>query len=430
MNGSKNPVKQETTFKLTEAWPGASNARKDPPGAQNSSPDAPNMQEIKFSVVLVAPDESGRRNLRRALEAQGATILREFTAYPSYAHLPELLDSDTDAFVVEMDSEPDIALDLVETVCTRKPSATVMVYSASPAGDQMVRSMRAGAREFLSGAIPPAELRDALIRAAGRRSERSTKRTRGKLMVFWGAKGGSGVTTLAVNFAIALRMETAAEVALLDFNPDLGDVAVSLGVTPRFTLAEALQNPKRLDHDFVSTLMTPHFSGVSILAAPDSYNPSNPAESRTIGKLMDVIGSEYPYVVIDAGRGLGEGIEPLFQMADTIYLVTQLSIPALRNTQRLISHIQLEGERNIELVVNRFDHRKSEFDDEHVAKVLGLKPKWKVPNDYAAVHRSTNTGDPLILEKSPVANTLRAMARAATGRPAAAAKKKSWSLFA
>ena len=145
---------------------------------------------------------------------------------------------------------------------------------------------------------------------------------------------------------------------------------------------------------------------------------------------MDVIGNQYPYVVIDAGRGLGEGIEPLFQMADTIYLVTQLNIPSLRNTQRFISHIQQEGERRIELVVNRFDPRKTEFDDQRVAKVLGLWPKWKVPNDYAAVHRSSNSGNPLILEKSPVANALRTMARAAAGRPLAGAKKKSWVLFA
>ena len=429
MKGMKDPVNRLTVIQLAASEPGESQARREPRIVATPSSGAPNMLELNSSVVLIAPDEAGRRNLRRALEAQRTTILREFIVYPSYAHLPALLDFDADAFVVEMDSDPDIAMDLVEAVCTRKPSATVMVYSASSDGDQMVRSMRAGAREFLTGIIPPAELREALVRAASRRSDRTSKKTRGKMLVFWGAKGGSGVTTLATNFAIALRMETGAEVALLDLNPDLGDVAVLLGVTPRFTVAEALQNSKRLDHDFVTTLMTGHASGISILAAPDTYSPSVQSESRTVGKLMDVIGNQYPFVVIDAGRGLGEGIEPLFQMADTIYLVTQLNIPSLRNTQRFISHIQREGERHIELVVNRFDPRKTEFDDQHVAKVLGLWPKWKVPNDYAAVHRSSNAGNPLILEKSPVANALRTMARAAAGRPLAGAKKKSWGLF-
>jgi pilus assembly protein CpaE len=429
MNGMKDPMNRATLIQLPASGPGESQARREPRIVATPSPDATNMLELNSSVVLISPDEAGRRNLRRALEAQRANILREFSVYPSYAHLPALLDFDSDAFVVEMDSDPDIAMDLVEAVCTRKPSATVMVYSASHDGDQMVRSMRAGAREFLTGVIPPVELHDALLRATARRSDQTSKKTRGKLLVFWGAKGGSGVTTLATNFAIALRMETGAEVALLDLNPDLGDVAVLLGVTPRFTVAEALQNSKRLDHDFVATLMTAHPSGISILAAPDAYTPSVQSESRTVGKLMDVIGNQYPFVVIDAGRGLGEGIEPLFQMADTIYLVTQLNIPSLRNTQRFITHIQRDGERHIELVVNRSDPRRTEFDDERVTKVLGLRPKWKVPNDYAAVQRSSNAGNPLILEKSPVAYALRTMARVAAGRPAVAANKKSWGLF-
>jgi pilus assembly protein CpaE len=417
-------------IQFAAGWPGGSQTRKQPHIVSSSSSEAPNMLELNSSVVLISPDESSRLSLRRALEAQRVSVLQEFTVYPGYAHLPAVLDYDSDAFVVEMDSDPDIAMDLVEALCTRKPLATVMVYSASSENAKMARSMRAGAREFLSGSIPATELRDALVRAAARRSERTSKKTRGKLLVFWGAKGGSGVTTLASNFAIALRMESGAEVALLDLNPDLGDVAVFLGVAPRFTVADALQNSKRLDQDFVATLMTGHSSGISILAAPDTYNPSVQSESRTVGKLMDVVCNQYPYVVIDAGRGLGEGIEPLFQMADTVYLVTQLNIPSLRNTQRFVSHIQREEDRRIELVINRFDSRNTEFDDERVAKVLGLQPKWKVPNDYGAVHRSSNAGNALVMEKSQVANALRTMARAAAGRTVVAPKKKGWGLFA
>ena len=57
------------------------------------------------------------------------------------------------------------------------------------------------------------------------------------------------------------------------------------------------------------------------------------------------------------------------------------------------------GDQHIELVVNRFEARKTEFDDERVTKALGLEPKWRIPNDYAAVHRSLNTGIPLISGK-------------------------------
>ena len=67
--------------------------------------------------------------------------------------------------------------------------------------------MRAGAREFLFGPIAPNVLGDGLLRAAARRSEHSAKKTRGKVLTFWGAKGGSGTTTLATNFAALQRLE-------------------------------------------------------------------------------------------------------------------------------------------------------------------------------------------------------------------------------
>ena len=78
------------------------------------------------------------------MEAQRATVLQEFPDYPTYAHLESFLELDCDAVVVEIDSDIDIAMDLVEAICTRKPSATVMVYSPTADARRMERAMRAG----------------------------------------------------------------------------------------------------------------------------------------------------------------------------------------------------------------------------------------------------------------------------------------------
>lgn len=395
---------------------------------EDSSGPGTRMQTTS-TVVLICPNENHRANLVRSIVAQRATVLAEFNVYPSHAHISPLLEMDCDAFVIDIDTDAELGLELVETICTRKPSATVMVYSEVQNPERLMASMRAGAREFLVGTIQPMVLRDALVRAAVRRTEFSVKRTMGKVMAFWGAKGGSGVTTLAANFAIALKNETGGEVALVDLNPYLGDVSVLLGLTPKFTVADALVNPKRVDQEFVSTLVTEHRSGISVIAAPDTYDTSLSVENRAVGKLLDVVRGRYPFVVIDAGPGLGASIEPLFQMATTIYLVTQLDIPSLRNAQRLIAYIKRLAEPQLELVLNRYDPKRSEFDEDRVAKALGVPPQWKVPNDYAAVCRSSNTGAPLIAEKSAVANTIKSMARAASGKPVQPEKKKGLGLF-
>lgn len=406
-----------------------SNVLQQGPESEKASDIAFITMQNNFSGVLICPNAASRTYLLRALMAQRATIAGEFAAYPSYSHLPSILELDCDSYIIEIDTDQDLAFELVETICARKPSATVMVYTSMQDTTWMMSAMRAGAREFLAGTFQPEVLADALLRAAARRNEQAVKKTVGKISVFWGAKGGSGVTTLASNFAIGLRKETGGEVLLVDLNPQLGDVSVLLGLTPKFTISDALLNPKRLDQDFVATLVTEHASGISVIAAPEAYNSSVSVEPRAIGKFLEVVRNQFPYVVIDAGPALGVGLETLFQVANTMYLITELSIPSLRNAQRFITFLNGMGESKLELVVNRFDPRQVEFDQNHVTKALGVAPSWKVPNDYLAVQRSANTATPLIEEKSPIAAVLRSMARNACGKPPEQIKKKSWGIF-
>jgi len=407
-----------------------SNSQERPPEAPASKQNGErrNPQTHNASIVLICPDDGRRSLIEKTLETQHAVVENRLAFYPSYEQAAAIANMDCDAFLVELDSDPEAAFAAVEIICARKATATVMVYSAHHNPDLLVRSMRSGAREFLTGTVSGPPLGEALSRAMARRVEQAGQKTQGELSVFWGAKGGAGATTLAANYAIALHHETGGKVALVDLHPQLGDIAVLLGVAPQFTLGDALLDPSRIDAEFVSTLITPHGSGVSVIAAPDAYNSSLPLDGRTLGRLLELIRKQFAHVVVDAGVGLGESAERLFQCAGAIYLVTQMDVPSLRNCQRLIAYLQRKGVENIELVLNRFEARKADFDDERIAKAVGLQPKWKVPNDFAAARRASNTGAPLIWEKSPIGQSLKQMARAACGKPAEQGKRK-FSLF-
>jgi pilus assembly protein CpaE len=279
-----------------------------------------------------------------------------------------------------------------------------MVFSASTEPELLMRCMRAGAREFLQAGGFTATLGEALTRAAVRRAEAASyARKTGKLLVFWGAKGGVGVSTVASNFALTLRKEAAADVALVDLNLQLGGIAVLLGFTPQFTILDALRHSDRLDHEFVSTLMTPHESGISVLASSDEYRPSIPITNGTVGKVLHILRERYGYVVVDAGPGLGSSADELFETADRNYVITQLDIPSLRNAQRFLAHHRHANQQSLEVVLNRFEPRKLEYDEERIARALGVAPRWKIPNDYPGVRRSQDTGSPLPPAHSPVA---------------------------
>ncbi len=385
-----------------------------------------------LSVALIGPDEERRQALAKAFGRQEVSIATELSSYPNFHQLTKVAESGCDVVVVDLDEDPDVALDLVENIASRHPSITVMVCSRRQDPETLVRCMQAGAREFLSEPVSAEVLADAVIRASARLKSDKQKKVSGKIFAFWGAKGGTGVTTLASNFAIALKKEAGTEVALVDLKLRLGDVAVVLGLTPSFTLADALQNPDRLDEDFMSSLLVQHKSGVAVLASPDQYGTEPFPVDVNLKKALYILRDRFPYVVVDVGSTMEPGAEAVCEMADAVYLVMQAEIPALRNTQRLVSHLQRPGPaaRRLELVLNRYDPRKVEIHEGGIAKALPLPVKWKVPNDYFNTCRSLNTGVPLASGNSSIAKVLAEMAREACGKSAADGKKKKWALFA
>jgi pilus assembly protein CpaE len=381
-----------------------------------------------ISIALISPAELRRKPISDALAEMRGSITREIVTYPELDDVAKLVESDFDVIIVELDSNPEYALDLVESICANS-STTVMVYSSRVFPEMLVRCMRAGAREFLTMPITSGMIAEAMIRAAVRRPiARPAKKTAGKLMVFIGAKGGSGATTLASNFAVALAQESSQSTLLIDLNLPLGDAGLELGIHTDYSTATALQSFDRLDFNFLSSLLVKHSSGLFVLPAPDKYTEVQ-ASSESVQKLLTVTRQNFDYVVIDAGSRFGATGKVLFGDGATVYLVTQVGISDLRNSNRLISELLRESGARIEIVLNRFTPRGLLIDEESITKALTMPAQWKVPNDYAAARNAQNMATPLVLKDSPISRVISQMAKTATGAPANPEKKKRFGLF-
>ena len=391
--------------------------------------DADSLGADILSVAVIGPEQQGRKAVAKAVVSFHAGPVREFSSYPELDDLPKLLKSEFDVIIVELDTNPEHALDLVEHICGQV-SATIMVYSAHTDSELLVRCMRAGAREFLTQPIAPSTIAEAMVRASVRRpAHRPAKQAEAKLLMFIGAKGGAGVSTLAANFAVALTQGSRQRTALLDLNLPLGNTAIDLGLTASLSALDALRNLERLDSHFLSTVMVKHSSGLSVLAAPDHYSPLDIRED-SIEKLVNVVRQDFDYVVVDAGAGIGLVGRALLSAATTVYLVLQVSLPELRNANRIVSEYFQSGTPQLEIVLNRFNPRSVEIDEEAITKALTMPAKWRVPSDYVAVRKAQNLASPIVLESSPISQAIRQMAGGAPGySPTVEAKKKKFSIF-
>lgn len=384
----------------------------------------------ELSIALIGPDQELRKAAVQAMADYAGADVREFSSYPSdLDDLPRLLDERHDVVIIDLDTEPEFALALVESISLGGRS-TVMVYSAETDPQLLMRCMRAGAREFLTVPFNPAMVSEALNRAVIRRPAPLPEPKRdGKLLVFMGAKGGVGVTSVASNFAVALAQNPHQKTILIDLDLPLGDAALNFGIVPEFSTVDALQSADRLDAAFLSRLVVQHSSGLWVLAAPGKF-PSYEPDNEPLEKLISVARQEYDNVVVDAGARLNVSGTPLFTDSATIYLVTQAGIPELRNANRLINQIFVSGGPKLEIVLNRFETRPTGISEAHITKALTRPAQWKVPNDHGLVQKMQINASPLVLGDSSLARTIRQMADSVSPKPSAPqAKRKGFSLF-
>jgi pilus assembly protein CpaE len=386
-----------------------------------------------LSIAVISPDEQRRNAATTALaEFQGGSI-QEFISYPpSLDDVSRTLGHNFDVVLIDLDSDSEYALDLVESISIRA-LATSMVYSTRADSELLLRCMRAGAREFLTLPFDAGVMAEALVRASAlRAASQPPKKADGSLLVFLSAKGGSGVTTLACNFAVSLAQESKKKMLLIDLNLPLGDAAINLGIQAEYSTVNALQNYNRLDANFLSTLLVQHGSGLFMLAAPSELTSAQVCD-EAIDKLLEVTLQEFDYVVVDAGARLDPQRTHLCDESATIYLVTQIGIPELRNSNRLIKQLSTTGGPKVEIVINRYDPRKQEISEEDITRALTRPAQWKIPNNYAVVRRMQNSATPITQEDSTIARAIRQMTKSVCGPTVSSEpkpeKKRGFSLF-
>ena len=357
-------------------------------------------------------------------------VVHEYSSYPADVNNPpKMEEEDYDVIIIDLDSDPEHALNAVKSISSRSTS-TVMVYSARPDVDLVVKSMRAGAREFLNLPLTATNIADALSRVsvkppAPRQAKKPSAR---KLYVFLGSKGGCGVTTLASNFAVLLAQESGNSTLLIDLGVPLGDAAINLGMVPKYSTANALQDANRLDGSFLTSLLAKHSSGLHVLAAPTDF-PNTQSPNGAIDKMLAVARQGFENVVIDAGSRVDLKGSTVFDESAIIYLITQVGISEMRNANRKIVQLFSNRINTLQIVLNRYAPRALGFDEDHITKALTRPALWKIPDDYAAARRTQNTAVPLALEDSPVSRAIRHMARTACGLSDAPEKKKRFGIF-
>jgi len=175
-------------------------------------------------VVLVDPNEESRQALQQLLGSMGSVwIVEVLSSYKVAAS--RIVEIAPDLCLVALDSEPGQAVELIASIVQALPNAVVLPASANCDSTLILKSVRAGAREFLTLPIEASELMEIITRLFRGRGDSASTAVKGpQIITVTGAAGGVGCTSLAVNLATSMAGSHEFETILLDFDLMFGSV--------------------------------------------------------------------------------------------------------------------------------------------------------------------------------------------------------------
>ncbi len=385
-------------------------------------------------IVLVDPTEESRHTLQRQLSGIAEVWLADVCGQYEGTE-KRVAEIAPDLVLVVLDAHPANGIALVQTIAQRIPRAAVLPASRDRDSALILRSIRAGAREFLPLPTEPIDLLESIKRLIQPHGETQEAANRGpQIVTITGASGGVGCTSLAVNLGCSLAKAATHETILADFDLLFGSVDACLDILPEHTLQGVVQNIDRLDLTLLKRSLTRHASGLYVLPHPVAMEDAAKLDPESLRRLLTMLKAAFPSVLIDTSKGLQTSDFVAFEMADVILLVLQLDLTCLRNTARLLQLFQqFEGLIDrVKLVANRVGSHDAEIGLKKAEETLRMPITWQIPNATKLFFTARAKGVPIdaLANGSKAHQAILEIARAVRPFPAVEETKPKKGLFA
>lgn len=348
-------------------------------------------QPITFVVLSTGLDNF--KDIRRALSSESRVQLLAGGNDPDQLY-EEIVRLKPAAAIIALGSNSEQAVKFIDRLHKECPNTAIISAAENGSPDLILRSLRAGAREFLRIPISAEELKTVLDRIGDFfTTQVETPKKKGRMIAVFSSKGGCGTSFLATNLAAVTDSRT----VLVDLNLQAGDLPLFLGLDPKYSIADMVEKRARLDEGLIATLVTPHSKNLSLLAAPKEADSADEIEPQHVFEVLQRLRESYDYVVLDPQHTFDSITLAALDQSDEIILVLTLDIPAIRSAQRSLEIFDRLGypRKKVRVVVNRWS-KQIDIDLRQVEKFLGEPAVGFVPSDYQTAVSSINLGTPLV----------------------------------
>ncbi len=306
-----------------------------------------------LKVQLVGQGDEHRTEVRDALAALGDPVLNIDEIEPD---LDGTTDVNFDVTMVVFNGNDELSLSYLNSRAGQEPRPALFALLHDRSPDLMKRVLRAGADELLFLPLDPGDATRALLKISETRRREEVHVGGGTIVSLVSLIGGTGVTSLAANLALALRYAFDKRVAVVDLDLQTGGLSVFLNLEPERTIMTLTEGTRKLDSIQLESALSKHASGIYLLAAPKRIEDSELVSDATVGATLDLMRQLFDFVIVDCGTHIDSNTVAAWERSSHLFYVLDQSIGAARCAWRFVDLVGRLGLQGIEpnFILSRF----------------------------------------------------------------------------
>ena len=360
-------------------------------------------QTTRKHIVIATSDPTLTKLLTMVLVVEGFEVVSTKTADEAFEKCvalgPHLIVID---YALPGGAGPALSRKLRKKVATRHMGIFILTASGDVA--EKIAAFEAGADEQLAVPFDSKELAyrvKNLVAHITIPSEAKTAAAQGgRVIVFFGTKGGVGKATVAVNTALTLHRKLSGRVLIFDADFYFGDVGIHLNLPPTHNVSELVEHIDEIDPELVEQIVLRHSSGLRVLLSPFQPEKAELITPEHVKKLLAYLVEKYDYVMVDCHGAYEDRILSILERADEIMLVITPEVGPIKNTSVFLD---LAGRLNlpldkIHIILNRANSDVG-INIQEIERTFRHRIEFSIISGGRAVVLSVNQGQPLALTK-------------------------------
>jgi DNA-binding response OmpR family regulator len=353
-------------------------------------------------ILIVDDDLETLRLVGLMLQRQGYQII---SARNGAEGIHQAANDHPDLIVLDV-MMPDMDGYQVAQVLREQPDTAVipiLMFTAKSQVDDKVAGYEAGADDYLTKPVHPAEL-IAHIKALLARTKNRTvaPQRKGTLIGVMAVKGGLGVSTLAFNLALAYYNHTHSDVIAAEMRSGQGTWSGELGFSTADGLSKLLaRKPSEITLPAIENELIRTTYGIRLLLASPKFEDFSLLEENPeqISALLEQLANINATIFVDIGNPFTPGFDRMVAACDEITIVAEPQPYSLKRTKDLIEELGEKGigkSRILNVVVVNRIRADIQLSANQIQEVLGRPITLVIPPAPEQSYHAAMRNIPLI----------------------------------